>query len=132
VDILRVKCLYGASLLASLQVQRSSKGADKADGCKTQQQQEGPCGLLGRSQAIQMRASKVLGQIHSNALWAHTRPRPYRADALRASGLAHDTSRSSHAQWPVRRAPILDASPPTTRTRTAPGTPAPVESDGKL
>jgi hypothetical protein len=43
---------------------------DKADGCKSQQQQqqEGPCGLLGRSQAIQMRASTVLDQIHSNAL----------------------------------------------------------------
>ena len=85
---------------------QGNKGVDKAGGCT--QQQEGPCGLLGRSQAIQMRASKLLGQIHCNASGTHTRPRPYRADVLRALSLAHD---SSHAQWPVRRATILDASP---------------------
>ena len=77
-----MKCLYGASLLAGLQTQRSSKGAGKADGCKTQQQ-EGPCGLLGRSQAIQMRASKVLGQIHSNAFWG-----PYPSATLSCRRLA--------------------------------------------
>lgn len=52
-------------------------------------------------------------------LRAHTRPRPYRAEALGASSLVHDTSRSSHAQWPVDTEPILDASPPTARTRTS-------------
>lgn len=66
---------------------------------------------LGRSQAysLQMRAT-LLGQKHCIAFWGPHPSRPYRAVVLRAFGVARDTSRSSHAQWPATRGHILGPS----------------------
>ena len=66
---------------------------------------------LGRPQAyrLQMRAT-LLGQKHCIAFWGLHPSRPYRAVVLRAFGVARDTSRSSHAQWPATRGHILDPS----------------------
>lgn len=56
-----------------------------------------------------MRAT-LLGQKHCIAFWGPHPSRPYRAVVLRALGVARDTSRSSHAQWPATRGHILDPS----------------------
>ena len=58
---------------------------------------------------LQMRAT-LLGQKHCIAFWGPHPSRPYRAVVLRALGVARDTSRSSHAQWPATRGHILDPS----------------------
>lgn len=87
-----------------------------------QQQQEW---ALGRSQAIQMRAPTLLGQIHCNALWG-----PHPSATLSCRSLARFGRSARHLPLlsrsvAVSRGPILDVSPPSARTRTAPGTPEP-------
>lgn len=76
---------------------------EQTDGrCETQQQ-EGPCGLLGRSQATQMKASRVLDHFHSNA------PYPSATLSCRCLGPSADTSRSTHAHCPVRSSELRRA-----------------------
>lgn len=66
-------------------------------------------GLQRPAYRLQMRAT-LLGQKHCIAFWGPHPSRPYRAVVLRAFGVARDTSRSSHAQWPATRGHILGPS----------------------